>query len=294
MLSILENEPLARHTTYRIGGPARFMALPQNIADLVELAKKIKASSAPFFILGNGSNVLAPDEGFSGWVIKTTELEQNLEFLPGGVAHVSASMPNLRLVRKCAEAGWSGIEYLAGIPGTVGGAIWMNAGTAEGWIERNLKSIQVYSLRAGEKIYKKNDFKFSYREQHFMASDEIILSAEMELHSDKPELIKARLAESARQRKQAQPIELPSCGSVFRNPDGKRAWQLVEEVGLKGYAIGGAQISPKHSNFIVNNGGAKFEDVKSLIQLVKKTVYDKLGIELKEEVKILEPCNLHE
>ncbi len=293
MLSILKNELLARHTTYKIGGPARFFASPGNFSDLQELAEEIQKSKQPFFILGNGSNVLAPDEGFPGWIIKITSLAQELEFLPGERVVVSASYPNLQLVRRCAERGLSGLEYLAGIPGTVGGAVFMNAGTAEGWIDQHLVAVKTFSLSSGEKHYQKEQLKFSYREQHFMAEDEIVLGAEFQLACDSPEKIKERLAASARARKQAQPIELPSCGSVFRNPPGKKAWQLIEQVGLKGHAIGGAQISPKHSNFIVNNGGAKASDVKALIQLIKKTVYDKTGVPLQEEVVFITPRNLH-
>jgi UDP-N-acetylmuramate dehydrogenase len=287
MLEILENEPLAKHTTYRIGGPARFFALPKNLDDLNELSERIRNSKLPFFILGNGSNVLADDAGFSGWVIKTTELIQRLDFFPNERISVSASYPNLRLVRQCADHGVAGLEYLAGIPGTVGGAIAMNAGTAEGWIDQHVEIVKTFSLLGGEKTYEKSELKFSYREQHFIGPEEIILNAEFQLTKGEPDLIKAKLAASAKSRKQAQPIEMPSCGSVFRNPEGKKAWQLVEQVGLRGHTIGGAQISPKHGNFIVNLGGAHSKDVQALIQLVKKKVYDETGIKLIEEVRFL-------
>lgn len=291
-LPFLENESLTRHTTYRIGGPARYLALPESLAHLESLATYLRSSHEPYAILGNGSNMLAPDDGFPGWVIKTTNFAPFLVRLQHNHIHASAGLLNARVLRACAEQGLSGLEYLAGVPGTIGGAVWMNAGTASGWIEQNLVRVESFSFSKGRQSYSEDQLKFSYREQHFLDRDEIILSAVFQMMAKEPAEIVAALAESARKRKEAQPIEMPSCGSVFRNPPGTSAWKCVEQVGLKGHKVGGARFSLKHSNFIVNEGGATRADVLALIALAKERVKLQLGIELQEEVIVLRPYSL--
>lgn len=285
----LQNEVLAKHTTYRIGGPARFLALPESVEHLRVLGEHLRKTGEAYAVLGNGSNVLVPDEGFPGWIIKTTALPSFLEFLPGDRVRVGAGVNNSRVLRACADEGLSGLEYLAGVPGTIGGAVWMNAGTAEGWVEQNLESVEAFSFSRGETKYLGEQLKYSYREQHFLGDNEIVLAATFKMKRGDPEAIKKSLGDSLKKRKAAQPIEMPSCGSVFRNPTGTSAWKCIERVGLKGFAIGGACFSPKHSNFIVNEGGAKMQDVLDLIELAKQRVKEKLGVELKEEVVVLRP-----
>lgn len=277
------NEPLARHTSYRIGGPAHILALPITKQHLHAIGKYLLDTGTPYFVLGNGSNVLAPDEGFDGVVICTKELESFLE-ISGTNVRASASTLNSRLLRGCAEAGLGGIDALSGVPGNLGGAVFMNAGTASGWIAEVLEEVEVVSLRGTERAVSGTELKYSYREQHYLEDGELIWAARLNLKREEPEAIRARLAESVKKRKAAQPIELPSCGSVFRNPEGKNAWRLVEEAGLKGLARGGARISAKHSNFIVNEGSATKADVLFLIQTAKEKVYATSGIRLQEEV----------
>lgn len=285
----LREEPLARYTSYRIGGPARIFALPKEKEHLFEIGKYLLETGEPYFILGNGSNVLAPDEGFPGVVICTRDLQPSIEFLEGNRVRATASTLNARLLRACAERGLGGIEALSGVPGNLGGAIFMNAGTAVGWIESALESVDVLDLRGCERTVSKAELKYSYREQHYLRDGEIIWAATLQLKSEEAEQIKARLAEMVKKRKAAQPIELPSCGSVFRNPEGKNAWKLISDAGLRGFAQGGARISSKHCNFIVNEGGAKKEDVLFLIQLAKEKVYNSSGVKLHEEVVLLSP-----
>lgn len=286
-LQILENELLSKHTTYRIGGPARHLAFPVTIEHLEKIGAHLRSSGEMYAVIGNGSNLLAPDEGFPGWIIKTAKLEGGIIF-EGDRVRVGAGVLNASLLRACADKGLSGLEYLAGVPGTVGGAVFMNAGTASGWVEKNLIEVTAFSFAAGIKVFSKAELRYSYREQHYLPEDGIILSAQFELQSSTPEKIRAALAESAKARKQAQPIELPSCGSVFRNPPGTSAWKCVETAGLRGHKVGGARFSPKHANFIVNEGGATRADVLELIRLAKEKVEERLGIRLQEEVVVLE------
>ncbi len=281
-------EPLSSHTSYRIGGPAKIFALPRTKKDLWEIGAYLKASGEAYFILGNGSNVLAPDEGFSGVVICTKELEPFLEFAENKV-RVAASTLNSRLLRACADKGLGGIEYLSGVPGNVGGAVFMNAGTAQGWIDSALESVEVVSLNGSERKVEKSSLRYSYRQQHFLAEGEIIWAASLVLNPEDAEGLKAKLVESVKKRKAAQPIEMPSCGSVFRNPEGHNAWKLIAEVGLRGFKQGGARFSEKHCNFIVNEGGAKKSDVESLIHLAREKVKQKYAIDLHPEVVFLEP-----
>lgn len=287
----LENEPLAKYTSYRIGGPARRLALPRTKEHLKKIGAYLLQTHEPYFVLGNGSNVLAPDEGFPGLVICTKDLEPFIE-INQNLVRASASTLNSRLLRACAEKGLGGIDELSGVPGNLGGAVFMNAGTAKGWIEQTLIQVETVSLKGTERTITKPDLKFSYREQHFLEPHELVWAATLELKPENPETIKQRLAEAIKKRKAAQPIELPSCGSVFRNPPNKSSWQCIEQAGLKGLKQGGAQISPKHANFIVNNGGATRADVLFLIETAQKAVYDKFKVQLQREVILMEPKTL--
>jgi len=285
----LENEPLSKHTSYRIGGPAKYLAFPENKAHLENLAKFLKEKGEAFAILGNGSNVLAPDDGFNGWVIKTTNLKASYARTSNDIVEFGAGTLNSRILKICSNEGLSGLEYLAGVPGTIGGAVYMNAGTASGWVSQNLLSVDSFSLVNGGKHYEKDQLKYSYREQHYLSEDEIILAAKFQMKTTSSDEIKEKVVASINKRKLAQPIELPSCGSVFRNPNGTSAWKLIEEAGLRGIKCGGARISAKHVNFIVNEGGATRNDVLHLIQLVKEKVLERTGVSLIEEVVLLKP-----
>lgn len=285
----LENEPLAKYTSYRIGGPARRLALPKTKEHLKALGAYLLVSGEKYFVLGNGSNVLAPDEGFPGLVICTRDLDAFIEFLPDSQVRASAGTLNARLLRACAEKGLGGIDELSGVPGNLGGAVFMNAGTGIGWIAQSLLSVETVSLKGPERTVSQAELKYSYREQHYLQEAELVWAATLQLKPDLPEVIKTRLAESVKKRKAAQPIELPSCGSVFRNPEGKSSWKCVDEAGLRGLRQGGAQISPKHSNFIVNNGGATRADVLFLIKTAQEKVEAQQGIKLQREVILMEP-----
>ncbi len=283
-----ENEPLSKYTSYRIGGPARYFFLPQKLEDVFQIGAFLKKSKTPFFILGNGSNVLAPDEGFPGAVVCTKEIAPKIEF-HGERVRASASTLNARLLRACAEKGLGGLDALAGVPGNLGGAVFMNAGTASGWIDSVIEAVEVVSLSKGLRKIPAEELSYSYREQHFLREGEIIWSATLRLREEEPAQILARLVDSMKKRKAAQPIELPSCGSVFRNPPGQNAWKLIADAGLRGFAKGGARISAKHCNFIVNEGGAKKSDVLFLIETARERVRATSGVVLQPEVVLMEP-----
>ena len=286
--------PLSRVAYYRIGGPASVLASPRTSEDLAILHRVIRTHGVPFFILGWGSNLLFNDEGFAGLVIRMKHLYTGIEEVSPGVLRVGASLGASALLRTASEKGYGGLARLTGIPGSVGGMIAMNAGTHLGemsdllikteWMnlneDRNALTLQSRIHGAGD---------FSYRRNHFLSAGDLILHAGIRYEPSDPALVRREIDDLYQRRKATQPVEYPSCGSVFMNPKehGLRAWQVVEKLGLRGHRIGNAQISEKHPNFIVNLGGATAGDVKGLIVLVKSRARAELGIELHEEVRVL-------
>lgn len=291
-----ENEPLARYTYYRIGGPADLYAFPKTQADLEWLAQGIRATSVPYFILGAGSNILVSDAGFRGLVIKVGRVNLDIALLDpangnnwlragGGVA-VST------LLRRCAQEGWGGLEFLTGVPGSVGGIIVMNAGTHLGEVQSAVRSVETFNIGNGlTHRFQAGELKFQYRKNLFLPEGSIVLSADWQIRRELPSSVKSKLDETLARRKATQPIDYPSCGSVFKNPKstGRSAWEVVDSLGLRGHKIGDAQISEKHSNFIINVGSARAVDVRALIQLVKSRASSELGITLEEEVMYVGP-----
>lgn len=294
---LLFGEPLSKHTYYRIGGPARILAVPKSLEDLNWLADGIHETGIPFYFFGAGSNLLVSDEGFPGLAIRTQKM--NLEILTRPCSgleplHVltGASVMISSLLRRAAQEGWGGLEFLTGIPGTVGGAIRMNAGTHLGETQNRVRKVESFSLeRMPLKLrsYEGAELKFRYRKNLFLEPLDLVWNAEWEVVRQEPAQVKSLIDETLARRKATQPLDYPSCGSVFKNPkeSGLSAWQVVNRLGLRGHKIGDAQISEKHSNFILNLGSAKAQDVFDLIQLAKTRARDELGIELEEEVVYL-------
>jgi UDP-N-acetylmuramate dehydrogenase len=304
---ILYNEPLSRYTYYQIGGPAALFALPKSRSDIQWLIEGIKATQIPFFILGLGSNILVPDAGYEGLVIRASRY--NLEIgtpkaqadSPHYLLRTGASVPISTLLRKASLEGWDGLEFLTGIPGSIGGAIRMNAGTHLGQTEDKLNRVEAYLLDSlatdtGHTsstnliVFEKSEFQFSYRKNHFLPQTALIWAVEWEIELGTPETVKDKIDKTLARRKQTQPIDMPSCGSVFKNPkaSGMHAWEVIEKIGLRGHQVGQAQFSTKHCNFILNLGGAKASEVRALIELAKTKAYEKMGILLEEEVIILD------
>lgn len=291
MTCITRNEPLKNHTYYRIGGPAKFFARPRSLEDLLEISGLLAREKLRYFILGAGSNVLFDDEGFDGLVIQTTKLNDHLE-RKDNLVLAGCSVLNIKMLRLCMQEGLKGLEFLVGIPGNVGGAVFMNAGTHLGESMKAIREVKAYNLRTNHiEVYSNEKLSFTYRSQKFLDPHEIILSAIFEIEIGEPLEVQKEIQSLLERRKKAQPIDKPSCGSVFKNPaPNQNAWKLISDAGLRGHRIGDAQISEMHTNFIVNNGNARSKDVRSLIELAKRTVAEKFGVMLQEEVKIV-PMN---
>ncbi|MGE4232573.1 MAG: UDP-N-acetylmuramate dehydrogenase [Bacteriovoracia bacterium] len=282
---IEENVNLAPYTYYKIGGPARYFVKPKNLEELKQACEFKEKNKLPFFILGAGSNILFNDNGFDGLVINTSLLNKTLS-VDDLTIICGCSVLAIHVLRLCMKEGYSGLEFLVGIPGSMGGVFYMNAGTKIGEIKDVLKSVTIFNLKTLQTRHETN-LKYSYRKQHFLESSDLILSGQFVVEKSEPNTVQKNIQSLLDLRKKAQPIDKPSCGSVFKNPQNNSAWKLIDQVGLRGKQIGMAQISPMHSNFIVNLGGARASDVRQLIELAKKLVLEKTGIELEEEVKIL-------
>lgn len=294
-------EPLSRHTYYRIGGPASVFASPKSLEDLRWLARGLRETGIPFFIMGAGSNLLVSDSGFPGLVIRANRLNLAIDPIQDGsgaaVIRTGASVSVSTLLKKASQEGWGGLEFLTGIPGYVGGAVFMNAGTHLGEARKALRKVFVFPLIGdadGELLeFGSSQLQFEYRKNLFLPRGGLVWAADWEVLREEPEVVKTRIQDLLTRRKSTQPIDYPSCGSVFKNPrasggQGPSAWQVVDQLGLRGHRIGDAQFSEKHSNFIINLGAAKATDVRSLIALAKSRALAELGIELEEEVIYLE------
>ncbi len=292
---IFLDEPLSKYTYYRIGGPADILAIPKNEEDLHWLAQGMSATGVSGFILGQGSNLLVSDRGFQGLVIRTGKLFLDLEICPGGEGEVGlktgGSLPLSTLLKRASLEGWSGLEFFAGIPGTVGGAVRMNAGTHLGEVAHALEKVEVRVLDEGSLNWKRLEFledqlQFQYRKNLFLPKLCIVKSAEWKIQKTNPAEVKKAIDQVLARRKASQPVDYPSCGSIFKNPkaSGFLAWQVIDRLGLRGYRMGNAQFSEKHSNFIINLGKAKATEVLGLIELAKSRAQEELGLTLEEEV----------
>ena len=278
-------EPLARYTTWRVGGPAQRMFRPADKDDLILFLETLPLEE-PLFWLGLGSNVLVRDGGIRGTVICTRGRLKTMRLQSERSIIVEAGVPCAHVARFCSEQGLTGAEFLAGIPGTIGGALAMNAGAFGGETWDLVRTVQTVDRQG---LYHQRDVKeFDIGYRHVKGrADEWFLSGTLVLSQGKSELSQAHIRGLLAKRAQTQPIQLPSCGSVFRNPPGDHAARLIEASGLKGYVIGGACVSEKHANFIVNKGGATSAEIEELIQYVIKEVRKKQRIFLKTEVRIV-------
>ncbi len=281
---ILENEPLARYTTWRIGGPARYLLLPGDAEDIARALDMARERGLPWLVLGLGSNVLARDEGFPGIVIRMGKGLDRFE-MKGAIAIVGAGMATPILSRRTAEAGFSGVERFIGIPGTVGGGIYMNAGCHGAEFAEIVTEVTVMDGKGKVRTIPRKQISYKYRGSNL--GDVVVLEAKLSLGEEAPAKLKELQSKLFRWRKAGTPFDQPCAGSTFKNPGGnKTAGMLIDEVGLKGYRIGGAQVSPLHGNYFVNTGTATAADVLKLIDHVKKTVAKKTGVELVLEIKV--------
>lgn len=278
------DEPMSRHTSWRVGGLADRFYRPADIDDLAAFLRDLPADT-PLFWFGLGSNLLVRDGGIRGAVIASNSLPKNLEDLGQHRVRVACSVPCTRLAKQCIRWGYGPSEFFAGIPGSVGGALAMNAGAHGGETWERVASVRTISRQGKLRERGRNDFVVGYRS---VAGPEHEWFVEAELQFDAgtvPSM--ARQKELVERRKETQPLGLPSCGSVFRNPPNDHAARLIESAGLKGFRIGGAQVSPKHANFIINVDGASAADIEQLITHVQDRVRDRHGVELIHEVRIV-------
>lgn len=284
---ICTNESMKNHTSFRIGGNADCFCEVKDVASLRNIIRLCREFDTPYFILGLGSNLLVSDKGIEGVVIKLGGEFNEITLSEGNTVRCGAGSTLARLCNFARNMSLGGLEFAWGIPGSVGGAVYMNAGAYDGEIKDTVCSVDYMDKNGSIKRCKKEDLDFSYRHSAFTDTDNIIISATFRLVPKPQHEISERMQELMERRKTKQPINHPSAGSVFKRPEGYYAAALIEECGLKGYEYGGAQVSPKHSGFIVNDNGASAEDVLGLIEHIKKVVKEQKDVDLSCEVKFI-------
>ncbi len=280
------NEPMGKHTSFKIGGPAEVMAFPKNSEQLAKLLKTSQLLDCKIAILGAGTNILAPDDGVSGLVICLKDSLEGMEQIGDNTIRVAAGVSMARAANFAASKNLSGMEFAHGIPGTVGGGVYMNAGAYGGEICQVCTRVGVMDMAGNEKVYFGEEMEFSYRHSRLEREKGIVLWAEFSLTSKPQEEIRSTMQDLMNRRRASQPLEKPSAGSAFKRPQGAYAAALIEEAGLKGYRMGNAAVSDKHAGFVVNLGGATANEVKALLKEVQKQVYEKSGFQLEPEVRI--------
>lgn len=281
---VQENVPLAPHTWYRIGGPARWFVRPRSVEELREAARRCAESEIPVYVLGLGANLLVGDQGVDGAVFRLDEEFWRRVKTEGTTVTAGAGVGMQKLLLRCIRGGLSGLECLAGIPGTIGGGIRMNAGGKYGDIGAVVTRLQVMDL-SGEIFERtKDDLVFDYRSTNIAAK--FILNATFELEEDDPEQLMRRTKEIWMYKRNTQPLNTKNCGCIFKNPRGLSAGALIDQAGLKGFQVGGAEVSDKHANFIIAHPGCRADDVLKLIKLIKEKVYEKNQIVLETEVQM--------
>jgi UDP-N-acetylmuramate dehydrogenase len=296
---VRQDEPLGRYSTYRIGGPAT-VVLPATPEDVAVALRAAAGAGVPWFALGLGSNILLPDAGLDALVIRIGKGLDRLE-RDGDRWTVGAGLPAPLAARRTAEGGWFGLHKFVGVPGTVGGGVYMNAGCHGAEWSDLVESVIVVNASGQESVLRRAEVPFAYRQSGL--AGRVVLEASVRLRPEDPARIQAELAELFRWRSEGTPFNQPCCGSVFKNPGGpswqrrdgpRTAGQLIEAAGLKGHRIGGAEISPRHANYFVNAGDATAADVRALIAHARRIVYERFDVLLETEVKLIRPDGTYE
>ena len=280
------DEPMAKHTTFRVGGAAKYAAFVSTASEIESLIKLCNDNNVQYYIIGNGSNVLISDKGYDGLIIiigrNMSEISVEGETIRAGAGALLSAIGS-----KALNAGLAGFEFACGIPGTLGGACFMNAGAYGGEMKDIVEAVSYIDENGIIKSFKRDELNFSYRRSVFTDKEYIVTDVLFKLENKSQSEIREKMDELMGKRKSKQPLEYPSAGSTFKRPEGYFAAALIEECGLKGASVGGAEVSEKHSGFIINKNNATCEDVKNLIAYVKKEVYKQKGVELHCEVKFI-------
>ena len=280
------NEKMSRHTTFKTGGPASLFIRPDSLEQLKKVVALLKRAEVPYFILGNGSNLLVSDKGYDGAIISTDKFT-DIRLEDEKTIYAEAGVKNSAIAAFARDNSLTGYEFAAGIPGSLGGAVIMNAGAYGGEMKLIVKEVRALSPQ-GEIIRLDNEaLRFDYRTSALKGKDFIVISALLELEKGDKDEISAQMNELALKRKEKQPLEYPSAGSTFKRPEGYFAGKLIEDSGLRGYTVGGAMVSDKHCGFVINKGEATSKDIYTLILNVQNTVYEKFGVKLEPEVILL-------
>ena len=282
---VLRDEPMKNHTTFRVGGPARYFVSPKDSRELAAVLDACRRDGSPWFILGNGSNLLVSDRGFSGTVVDMGKGFTSIR-VEGERIFAGAGLLLSQIARKALEAGLSGLEFAAGIPGSLGGAVVMNAGAYGSEMKDVLESVLVLTPEGKEQEISAGELELGYRTSAVLKRGYVVLGASFFLKPAPREQIRARMDELAAARREKQPLEYPSAGSTFKRPEGYFAGKLIDDAGLRGFRVGGAQVSEKHAGFIVNTGGATCQDVLGLIEEIQREVFAQKGVRLETEVRV--------
>ncbi len=278
-------EPMKKHTTFRTGGPAAFFAAPSCVEDILALVRLCREEEMPYYILGNGSNLLVSDKGYGGVMISTEKLDGCQT--DGCRIRAGAGLLLSRIARKALESSLTGFEFAAGIPGTLGGAVVMNAGAYGGEMKQVLEAVTVLTREGEVKRLPLESLDLGYRKSCIPREGYIVLEGEIRLEPGSPHDISSKMEELAARRREKQPLEYPSAGSTFKRPEGYFAGKLIEEAGLRGFSVGGAQVSEKHCGFVINRKDASSEDIITLCRQVQERVKMHSGVELEMEVRCL-------
>ena len=287
---VLFDEPMSQHTTFRIGGPADVFVMPENYEQIREVLRLCKEEKLPFFVLGNGSNLLVSDSGYRGVII---QMDRNMEEirLDGEEIHACAGALLSSVAVAARNASLTGFEFAGGIPGTIGGAAVMNAGAYGGELKDVLKEVTVMTREGEILTIPAEKMEMGYRTSIIKTAGYLVLEAVISLKKGDEEKIRAVMKDLSERRTEKQPLDYPSAGSTFKRPEGYFAGKLIMDSGLRGYRVGGAQVSEKHCGFVINAGGATAEDVRSLMDHVIQVVREKYGVTLEPEVKFLGDFN---
>lgn len=279
-------EPMSKHTTFRIGGPADFYLCPHSTKEVQQTIQICKEENLPYFILGNGSNLLVSDKGYRGAIIR---LWKNFSDISVKDCCITAKAGALlsKVAAEALEEGLTGMEFASGIPGTIGGAVFMNAGAYGGEMKDIIKEVKVLDEQGQVRVLSNEEMKLGYRTSIVKEKGYTVLSAVLQLKKGDVSVIRETMEDLKNRRTSKQPLDMPSAGSTFKRPEGYFAGKLIMDSGLRGFSVGGAQVSEKHCGFVVNKGGATAEDVTALIREVQRRVKEKFGVELETEVRFL-------